>query len=165
MNLPNFISLIRIPLALLFIIPSVPLRLFSLTLALLSDGLDGYLARKYHLQTPLGKTIDPLSDKFFVVVALATLFFENKITPFEITAFLTRDLSLILFALYLYAAGRWGSFRFRSIISGKLMTLLQFVTLTLLVVGIEPSPIFYALFIILGISALGELYFTRHHEA
>lgn len=163
MNIPNLISLVRLPLACLFIIPSIPLRLFTLALALFSDGLDGFLARRYKWQTAFGRFIDPLTDKIFVGVALTTLFIENKITPFEITAFLTRDLSVILFGIYLYFSGKWGTFQFRSIYSGKLMTVLQFITLTLIVVGIEPPPLFYTLFIALGVSALGELYITRHH--
>ena len=41
-----------------------------LFLVAISDGLDGYLARRYGWQTPLGEKLDPIADK----VLAATLY-------------------------------------------------------------------------------------------
>ena len=44
-----------------------------LVLGGLSDGLDGYLARRHHMSTRTGAWLDPLSDKLLVVAPMLTL--------------------------------------------------------------------------------------------
>ena len=53
--------------------------------AAVSDWLDGYLARKMGLVTPLGKLMDPLADK--ILVSAAFVFFtEQGLCPVWVTA-------------------------------------------------------------------------------
>lgn len=75
-NLPNAITLSRLVLTAVFVIAmeypgrtgfSVALASFSIAAA--TDWLDGYLARKLGLVTPLGKLLDPLADKILVCTA------------------------------------------------------------------------------------------------
>lgn len=162
MTLPNLISLSRIPLSLLFIYASPPLRLATLATALLSDGLDGFIARTCNLKSRLGHTLDPLTDKIFVVTALATLFFENRLTLTDAAFFLSRDIALLIFGAYLLLARQWPTYAFRAIYCGKAATLLQFASLCLIVAG-YPLPVYvYAAFVLLGIGSLIELFVTRN---
>lgn len=82
MNLPNFLSLVRMAMVPLFVsailyIPSEIWRailgaaLFGL--ASLTDMLDGMIARRRGLVTDFGKFLDPLADKFMVFSALAVI--------------------------------------------------------------------------------------------
>jgi CDP-diacylglycerol--glycerol-3-phosphate 3-phosphatidyltransferase len=91
LNLPLFLTLFRLSFAPLllpfFIVWLVPLNNFFLTLCLailfvvfgITDFLDGYLARKYHQETPLGTLLDPLADKFFMFSTLIALVAVQKI--------------------------------------------------------------------------------------
>lgn len=76
MNLPNAITLSRLVLAAIFVAAmSFPgfagygIALVSFSVAAATDWLDGYLARKMGLVTPLGKLLDPLADKILVCAA------------------------------------------------------------------------------------------------
>jgi len=80
MNAPNKITLFRIILIPVFIVvflcripderTSDIIALVIFSVASLSDFLDGYLARKYHMVTDFGKLMDPLADKLLVCIAL-----------------------------------------------------------------------------------------------
>jgi CDP-diacylglycerol---glycerol-3-phosphate 3-phosphatidyltransferase len=88
MNLPNKITIARvfmIPLFLvIFLMPSIPYNNYIAAaifiIACLTDALDGYLARKYHLITNFGKFADPLADKLLVSSALIC-FVELGLVP------------------------------------------------------------------------------------
>jgi len=71
-------------------------------LIVLTDFLDGYVARKTDQITNFGKIIDPVADKICLVVVLTFLIFEYKL-PFLIFFLLLsiRDVYLIIIGVYL----------------------------------------------------------------
>jgi CDP-diacylglycerol--glycerol-3-phosphate 3-phosphatidyltransferase len=80
-NLPNAISAARIAAApfllVLPFVPSVPMRLLAFVLfvlAALTDYLDGMLARRRKLVTDLGRVLDPLADKFFLLATIVPVY-------------------------------------------------------------------------------------------
>lgn len=88
MNLANFITSIRLIL-LPFIISSLAygrslVALVLLTIALLSDLVDGLIARKLDQITKLGQILDPLADKalFFALFGFFTWTREIPVVPF-----------------------------------------------------------------------------------
>ena len=67
LNIPNALSFLRLPLAVLFIVTDSPwLRALIIVLAAITDGLDGWLARRLGQQTGAGQLVDPITDKLFV---------------------------------------------------------------------------------------------------
>ena len=91
-NLPNAITLSRLLMTVVFVVaaaadgaagPAVALAMFCLAAA--SDWLDGYLARRLGMVTPLGKLLDPLADK--ILVCTGFVFFSiHRLCPLWATA-------------------------------------------------------------------------------
>src|SRR5208337_844569 len=90
MNLPNSITMTRIimiPLFLWILSPHFPWQgsdgvqeiaaSILFVLASITDGLDGYLARKRGQITTLGMLLDPIADKVMVAAALIALVAYN----------------------------------------------------------------------------------------
>ena len=161
LTLPNFLSFLRFPLAILFIQGNATTKIISILLAALSDFLDGFLARHYQQKTQFGTVLDPLADKFFVISALSLFFMNEQISITEACAMLCRDFSVILFGFYLVLSGKFENYRFRSIWCGKITTTLQLIVLLGLTLEIMIPSYLYSLFVLLGGAALIELYLER----
>ena len=163
-TLPNLISLSRLPLALLLFKEDFVSRLIVLLLAMISDGLDGFLARRFQLSSKIGTLLDPLMDRFFMFIALTIFFSEGKIELLQGLTLLCRDAAVILFGFYLVFTNRLSKYKFRAIWCGKATTFLQFVVFLGIVWDIAIPQVFYALFVLLGISALVELYLNKEEQ-
>lgn len=153
----NALSLLRAPLALLFFIHNPIMRLFVVIAAMLTDCIDGYVARKYQFASRIGAIIDPIMDKFFVFFSLAILLLECQIEYWQVLAMLSRDFFLCLFAIYLRFFGKWETYQFQSIRWGKITTGLQFCVLMALAMQKKLPWSMYMLFIFFGILAFFEL--------
>lgn len=105
-NLPNLLTLSRIILAvILFAVLSFPAPLTYLigsaifVLAALTDFLDGYFARRFHLVTQLGRVLDPFADKLvvcgtFVFLAASPRMLETPwgLHPWIVVVIIAREL-------------------------------------------------------------------------
>lgn len=160
LTLPNLLSFLRIPLALFFLQGSPILRVVAIVLAGITDGLDGYIARKYHLQSRLGTLLDPITDKLFVFTVMFTYLFENKLTPLELTAMLSRDFAVAIFGGYLLTRGIFGRYKIEAFWCGKLFTTLQLFVLLVLAAGYSLPASIYGVFVVLGFLSLVELALT-----
>jgi len=142
----NILSSSRFFLALLFFFHDPVIRVTAIFLAMISDVLDGFFARRMNQVSKLGTLLDPASDKFFVASALFIFFTEGRVHAGEISAFLAREIALVLFSLYLVMTHTWSSYTIRAFIAGKVMTSLQFIVLIGLAAGWEiPRGLFWAM--------------------
>ncbi len=161
LTLPNLISFSRIPLALLFLQENPTWRLCAIILALISDGLDGYLARNQKMLSKFGTLLDPFADKFFVIFVAVILIGEGRLQLWQAIALACRDISVLLFGTYLVLNKRLANYQFRAIWCGKITTLLQFFILLGLTLHVAiPNP-FFITFILLGMLSLVELAIPR----
>jgi phosphatidylglycerophosphate synthase len=99
-NIPNLITLSRI-IATPYIGYTIATQQYTLgltllTFAALSDALDGYIARKYNMQTPLGTILDPLADKLLMTTLVISLANNNSLPPALGVLIISRDVLLVL---------------------------------------------------------------------
>ena len=101
-QLPNLLSLSRIPLAALamyFLAQSDAYSAITavtvLTVAGITDGLDGYLARRRGQVTPLGVALDPIADKLFAIILVAGLIMYRDFPVWMAAAIVGRDLLIL----------------------------------------------------------------------
>lgn len=158
MNISNFLSLLRGPLALVFLADNVLLKIAAIILAMLSDIFDGYLARRMNTITKVGTILDPVMDKIFVVFVLGIFLWQGTINWWEALALISRDFAIFFFGLFLLLKGSWRRFEFQSIWSGKVTTTLQFFVMIALTLQIPIPNYAYTIFIILSAIFWGQLY-------
>lgn len=158
LTLSNSITFLRAPLALLFLFESTSVRLSVIFLAMLTDSIDGYLARRWRTTSRFGAILDPAMDKFFVFFVLGILLVEHKLALWQACAMISRDFSLLAFGLYLSLSGLWQGYEFRAIRWGKIATALQFFVLIGLTLGYRFSGALYCVFILFGLLAFNELW-------
>ena len=96
------------------------------TVAILTDTLDGYLARKHNIVTKFGKLADPIADKALTGMALIGLSIIGELPWWVTIVILVREwgITVMRFAMLRYgvmAAGR----------GGKIKTVLQAVAIIL----------------------------------
>jgi len=103
-SIPNFISLIRLFLLIpIFYLLSQDKRIYALMVILLSgisDFLDGYIARKWNLQSDAGRIIDPVIDKMsFIGLMLFLIISPNYIFPIWFFIIIcAREIMVLLFS-------------------------------------------------------------------
>jgi CDP-diacylglycerol--glycerol-3-phosphate 3-phosphatidyltransferase len=158
LSLSNGLTLLRAPLAFLFLIDNTALRVVAILLAMITDSIDGYLARRRSTVTQFGAILDPAMDKFFVFFALAVLMIEGKIETWQALSMISRDFFLCAFGIYLSLSGLWKTYECKSIRWGKATTALQFLALIGITSQLPLPGYFYCIFILFGLLAFVELF-------
>jgi cardiolipin synthase len=109
MGLANCLTVLRILLVPVFVTllvyrkPGLAALVFAA--AAVTDGLDGWVARRQGMQSRLGAFLDPLADKILLTASFVTLTWL-KVLPFWITAVvLSRDAFLALGTLLIHMVG------------------------------------------------------------
>ena len=137
-NFPNILSVFRIAMSpiivLLMIHDEVYYKLISFFLILcvsLTDALDGYYARKYNLVSKLGKYLDPIADKFFILSVLFTLHYllDSYIPLWMIMVIFLRDI-LVTFLRNIFQKKK---LEFRTSRLAKNKTLVQIISIHIIV--------------------------------
>ncbi len=97
--LPNAISLLRIalvaPILMLILEGSYGWALALFCLAGFSDGVDGYLAKRFDWHTRLGALLDPVADKLLVAGTFMTLAYTQHIPVWLAAIVILRDVIIV----------------------------------------------------------------------
>jgi CDP-diacylglycerol--glycerol-3-phosphate 3-phosphatidyltransferase len=104
------------------------LALATFALAAVSDGIDGFIARRFNQRSDLGAILDPLADKLLLVsgIVLLSLHHEEYLPhlPLSLSAtVISRDVLLLLGLVVIHYVG--GKVVVRPHLTGKVATVLQ----------------------------------------
>lgn len=112
-----------------FLIENFHFAVATLVIASATDVLDGFLARKLNLGTELGSVLDPLADKFLMMVSFIALSVKTSIPWWCTFIIIGRDVYIVLGLLYLYFLKKFEIKISPSLLS-KRTTFAQFMLLT-----------------------------------
>ena len=109
MNLPNYITLVRIVLIPFFIDLMIygyyQAALAVFIAACVTDALDGLIARVTNSITELGALLDPIADKLLILASFVTLVLMDMLPVWLVIIVVSRDVILILGSLVIYFQG------------------------------------------------------------
>jgi phosphatidylglycerophosphate synthase len=154
-TLPNSISLSRVVLALAFVLVSDPrYRIALIAVAGFTDVIDGWLARHEKSESTAGAFLDPLADRIFVLVAISTYLIEGLLTTGQYFIFLTRDLATAAGFVVAKVVPTLRPAVFRARMLGKIVTVVQLVTLVAIIVVPELTN---ALVLTIGVLSVASI--------
>ncbi|MDP3919607.1 MAG: CDP-diacylglycerol--glycerol-3-phosphate 3-phosphatidyltransferase [Candidatus Omnitrophota bacterium] len=157
MNLPNYITLVRVLLVPWFFIALVSYTpgeefyrwtaFWIFAVAALTDALDGFLARILNKQTKLGRFLDPLADKLLLLAGFVGLVYVEALMyrpPLWVTVSIVfRDFFIVAGILIIYLLT--GNIRIQPNMLGRVTTVFQMGTLILILLQLRWAvPMCYA---------------------
>src|SRR3954464_13957406 len=132
--------------------------------AAVTDQIDGWLARRWHVESEFGKVADPLADRLMIDAAVILLWHAGRL-PWVALAIPARDLALL--AGYKVVMGR--GYDFSVNFAGKVATWLLYASLGFVMVTREgtqwPLWIFWAGVVMAAIALAGYLLKARREVA
>jgi cardiolipin synthase len=129
LSIPNLITLGRIllvPIVVWAISSGAMLAAFVLFLAAgVSDGVDGYLAKRFNMTTVLGAYLDPLADKALIVSIYVTLGISGVIPHWLVILVVSRDIMIVGGVMLAWLVGT--PLKVKPLLVSKLNTVAQIV--------------------------------------
>ena len=154
MTTPNKITIARILMIPFFVMMAIyygrsvvagtPLewqRWLATTLFLIaaaSDGIDGYIARRYNQRSRLGEILDPIADKGLLLAGIITLSLSNWRFEFPVwfpVLVIARDVIVVAGAITLQMLN--GTVRVKPSWTGKISTALQMVAIACIMLQLD----------------------------
>ena len=151
-DIPNIISIIRIllvaPVIYCFYTGDFLIALLLFFVAGASDGLDGFLAKRYGWTSHLGSILDPIADKLLLVCSYGMLAWLGHIPMWLVVAVIARDIIIVggSFSYYLL----FGRYEMEPSWISKLNTFSQIVMVLMVVFSLsilEISSTFITIFV------------------
>ncbi len=130
-------------------------------LAIISDGVDGIIARAFKQKTLLGTILDPIADKVLLMSSTIILSLpvglKYKIPSWLTVAIISRDILILVGGLLIYLVV--GKIKSSPHYLGKITTFLQMVTILLVLIQTKfTEPLFFLTMLFTILSGLNYIY-------
>jgi CDP-diacylglycerol--glycerol-3-phosphate 3-phosphatidyltransferase len=149
LNLPNFLTVVRILLVPVLIVALLEktsdgdlLAAIVVAVASVTDAIDGYLARSRNAVTTFGKLMDPIADKLLIVAALIALVSLNRLAAWVAMVIIAREFAVTVLR---GAVGSQGQVISASSL-GKLKTAAQ-VAMVMCLIAVHGRPLWVSLLV------------------
>ncbi|MEJ1098486.1 MULTISPECIES: CDP-diacylglycerol--glycerol-3-phosphate 3-phosphatidyltransferase [unclassified Pseudoxanthomonas] len=148
LTVPTWLTLLRIVLIpVLVLVFYLPFKwtnfaaAFVFILAAVTDWLDGWIARRYHLYSAFGAFLDPVADKLMVAVALFLIVQDNPTMWMAIWAavIVGREIAVSALREWMAELGQRATVKVASL--GKIKTIVQMVALGCLLYASTPGKL------------------------
>jgi CDP-diacylglycerol--glycerol-3-phosphate 3-phosphatidyltransferase len=137
-------------------------------LAAVSDGVDGYVARRYNQRSTLGVYLDPIADKGLLLSGIITLSISNwsqsdpeygRFPAWFPVLVISRDVVILVGTMILYLLN--GKVHVRPKWTGKVATVLQMIAIGWVMLQLRFIPLLYVV-VVAGVFTLisGIVYVT-----
>ena len=153
--LANLLTLLRLLLGLAF--PWIPhgWRVAAVVFGALSDFADGVWSRFWKSTTNIGRILDPIADKVFVVSVLCTFLAEDRIRPWQLAVLMVREVVVVVGAMWVVWARQPNLSQIRARPTGKIATAGQLIFLVSLLLLPEMNlVVFWATAILTAVAAV-----------
>ncbi len=164
-HIPNILSAFRIlDLVIIIIFMENNLHLWAVgffSLGVLSDILDGFIARRNNVVTTYGKIMDPLADKILVIGILIAMINILSIPYWAVIVIVAREFAVTGLRIIaadddiIIPANKWG----------KLKTSSQFATIVLLMLGYQELGVIFLYVAVVLTVISGYVYFYDYFRA
>jgi cardiolipin synthase len=175
--IPNLLTAVRLALVPVFIVivyeQDYANALVIFLFAGITDGLDGYIAKRFDCESRLGALLDPVADKCLLISAYGMLTYAGAI-PFWLTVtVIFRD--VLILGGYVIVLAMYGASRAPPTRISKLNTLMQIILVVIVMVELAgwlptrpwQSPLLLIVLLTTVVSGLQYLWiwgFHRHEE-
>ncbi len=144
LNLPNFLTLIRIVLIPFFLVLLASQLYFDALLVFIlggvTDALDGFIARRMNQKTSLGAILDPVADKLLLMSSFIMLGMMGGLPLWLVVLVVSRD-TVILVGYVAISFLLDERLEVQPTIAGKLSTVFQLVTVGVVLLMLARSQL------------------------
>jgi CDP-diacylglycerol--glycerol-3-phosphate 3-phosphatidyltransferase len=163
-QLPNVLTLARFAAIPVFVALEAPVddgkswaAAIVFAAAAVTDQVDGWLARRWHVESRFGTVADPLADRLMIDAAVILLFLHDRLPWPALLLILVRD--VVLVAGYKLVAPR--GYELSVSFVGKLATWILYASLALMLVTSQGAHFPYVLFWIgLALSLVAGVFYV-----
>jgi CDP-diacylglycerol--glycerol-3-phosphate 3-phosphatidyltransferase len=144
-SLPNLLSCSRLVLAAGFVAAgATEARVGLIGAAAATDFLDGWVARRMRATSRWGALVDPIADRVFVLTVVCTYLFTGALSTGAYFILLMRDLATAVGFVVARVIPWLRPVEFKARVLGKVVTVLQLLTLAAVLVWPDAVPVLLA---------------------